>query len=149
MDLTESNSPPPRAFGDRHHPNSSLPSLLTCPNVLPIVTINTTSKRCLRRKGFISYYSVYLVQHERKSRQALKAWTWGQELKQRSWRSADYWFAVSFLVQPRTTPPMWHYPEWVGLWSFHFSCQSRKCPRGFPIGPCDGGIFSTEAPSFR
>ena len=52
--------------------------------------INTITRSPLWKKGFIS--------NAGKSGQALKAGTWRQELKQRPWRSTDYWLAPHGLL---------------------------------------------------
>lgn len=84
---------------------------------------------------------IVTVHYDGTSEQELKAGNWTQELKHRTQRNADYWFAQFIYYRPTSpgTQPL--------TVSSVLLCQSSKCPLGLPTGQSNGDIFSTKGPS--
>jgi hypothetical protein len=60
--------------------------------------VNTKTKSNLRRKWFVSPYSLPSMIMGRKLRNTSKPGTWNQELKQKPWRNLAYWLALHSLL---------------------------------------------------
>ena len=95
------------------------------------------SDKTLDKTNLCKEVFVYLTDH-RSSLRELKAGTWRQELKQKSWRVCS----TCFLIHTRTTGPA-VVPPTEG-WAFHISQQSRQCPTDVPTDQHDEGNFSIE-----